>query len=85
MGLIEMAETGFLSPDNTTVLYRLFSVLKIMLQQSTRLREHIQEYYTEEFRYISSLPVLLLFKIKKWFMVWRARSSNGCMQEVGRA
>ena len=45
-----MAETGDLSTENTTLLYRLFSVIKTLLKQSSKLRKHIQEYYTEEFR-----------------------------------
>ena len=45
-----MADMDELSSEDTTLFYRLFSVMKTLLKESTKLRGHIQEYYTEEFR-----------------------------------
>ncbi|XP_028398411.1 uncharacterized protein C12orf56 homolog [Dendronephthya gigantea] len=51
MEIVKKAEDDYLTSDDTRSLYTLFSVLKTLLQHSIKLRKHIHEYYTEEFRY----------------------------------
>ena len=50
MAIVTNAEDGSVTSDDTTLLYRLLSVLKTILQQSLKLRRHIHDFYTEEFR-----------------------------------
>ena len=51
MEIVINAEESSLNSVDTTLLYRLLSVLKTILQQSLKLRRHIHDFYTEEFRY----------------------------------